>query len=48
VMTPEEMNALTDELFSCSMPHHSPSGKPVIHMLRIDEINDKFKPGRQD
>jgi DNA mismatch repair protein MutL len=42
-MTAEEMNALTDELFSCAMPNHSPSGKTVIHMLRLDEINDKFK-----
>jgi DNA mismatch repair protein MutL len=43
IMTPEEMNSLTDELFSCEMPYHSPSGKPVIHMMRTDEIAEKFK-----
>jgi DNA mismatch repair protein MutL len=39
----EEMNALTDELFSCQMPSQSPSGKPVIRMLGLDELGEMFK-----
>jgi DNA mismatch repair protein MutL len=42
-MSTEEMNSLTDELFSCEMPYQTPSGKPTIHMLGMDEIGDKFK-----
>ncbi len=42
-MNPEEMNALTDELFSCEMPYQTPSGKPTLHMLGLEEIGEKFK-----
>jgi DNA mismatch repair protein MutL len=42
-MSTEEMNSLTDELFSCEMPYQTPSGKPTLHMLGMDEIGDKFK-----
>ncbi len=42
-LSPEEMNALTDELFSCQMPQHTPSGKPVFQIFTLDEIADKFK-----
>ncbi|TVQ15360.1 MAG: DNA mismatch repair endonuclease MutL [Bacteroidetes bacterium] len=42
-LTTEEMNALTDELFSCEMPYQTPSGKPTLNMLGMDEIGDKFK-----
>ncbi|MFW6224132.1 MAG: DNA mismatch repair endonuclease MutL [Bacteroidota bacterium] len=42
-LTTEEMNALTDELFSCEMPYQTPSGKPTLNMLGMDEIADKFK-----
>jgi DNA mismatch repair protein MutL len=43
IMNSEEMNALTDELFSCEMPYQTPSGKPTLQMLGLDEISDKFK-----
>jgi DNA mismatch repair protein MutL len=39
----EEMNALTDELFSCEMPYQSPSGKPTLNIMPLDEIGEKFK-----
>ncbi|MFW5724870.1 MAG: DNA mismatch repair endonuclease MutL [Bacteroidota bacterium] len=39
----EEMMALTDDLFSCEMPFQTPSGKPTLQMLGLDEIGDKFK-----
>ncbi len=42
-LSTEEMNALTDELFSCEMPYQTPAGKPTLHMLGMDEIGDKFK-----
>jgi len=39
----EEMNALTDDLFSCQMPQQTPSGKPVFQIIALDEIGDKFR-----
>lgn len=43
VMHEEEMNAITDDLFSCEMPYHTPSGKTIIVVVSIDEIGDRFK-----
>ncbi len=43
VMDTEEMNALTDELFSCEMPYQTPAGKPTLHIMKLDEIGDKFR-----
>ena len=42
-MTDEEMNALADDLFSCDMPYQTPSGKPTLSTLTLDELADKFK-----
>jgi DNA mismatch repair protein MutL len=42
-MNDEEMNALTDDLFSCEMPYQTPSGKPTLSTLSLDELADKFK-----
>lgn len=42
-MSEEEMNALADSLFSCQMPYQTPSGKPVIAMVSLEEIAAKFR-----
>lgn len=39
----EEMNALTESLFACRMPYQSPSGKPTVQLLGLDELAEKFK-----
>ncbi|MFO8087741.1 MAG: DNA mismatch repair endonuclease MutL [Bacteroidales bacterium] len=38
----EEMKSLIDSLFACSMPQQSLDGKPVIQIIRHDEIKEKF------
>ncbi len=42
-MTDEEMNALADDLFSCEMPYQTPSGKPTLTTLSMDELADRFR-----
>ncbi len=39
----EEMNALTDDLFSCEMPYQTPSGKPTLAVFNLEDISEKFK-----
>lgn len=43
VMNEEEMNALADALFSCEMPYQTPSGKPTLTILSMEEIMEKFR-----
>lgn len=38
-----EMQLLTNSLFACQMPYHSPSGKPVISIMKMEDISEKFK-----
>lgn len=38
----EEMNNLIDELFACSMPYYTPSGKPIIVTIAADELEKRF------
>lgn len=38
----EEMQGLVDDLFACSMPSISPSGKSIIVTLSTEEIEEKF------
>ena len=38
VLEQEEMRELVDQLFGCSNPNYSPSGKPILHILTINEI----------
>ncbi|MDX9929712.1 MAG: DNA mismatch repair endonuclease MutL [Bacteroidales bacterium] len=42
-LTAPEMEELFDRLFACSAPNYSPSGKPVLVITPIDEIDKKFK-----
>jgi len=42
-LSSHEMEELFDRLFACSSPNYSPTGKPVIQITPIDEIDKKFK-----
>ncbi len=42
-MSAEEMEQLIDKLFACHSPNYSPSGKPIISIITIDEIDKRFK-----
>jgi DNA mismatch repair protein MutL len=37
-----EMQELVDHLFGCSMPNYSPSGKSIISILSLDELEKRF------
>jgi DNA mismatch repair protein MutL len=39
----QEMELLFDMLFACSSPNYSPSGKPVVTILSVEEIDKKFR-----
>jgi DNA mismatch repair protein MutL len=38
-----EMGDLFDSLFGCSAPNYSPSGKPVINIITLEELDKRFK-----
>lgn len=42
-LTQEVMQELVDNLFACEGPAFSPSGKPVVVILGVEEIEKKFK-----
>lgn len=44
-LTKEEMSHMVDELFACKMPYASPTGKPTLITIAIDELEKKFKKG---
>lgn len=39
---PEEIGSLVDHLFACDSPGISPTGKPVVTIIRMEEIEHKF------
>jgi DNA mismatch repair protein MutL len=39
----EEMLMLINRLFACQVPEITPDGKPVISLLTIEEMNERFK-----
>jgi len=39
----EEMMALTDALFACTMPYQSPAGKPTLTIIPLADLSEKFK-----
>jgi DNA mismatch repair protein MutL len=39
----EEMQVLIDELFACSLPDKSPSGRPTLSIISIAELSELFK-----
>jgi DNA mismatch repair protein MutL len=42
-LTRSELEKLFDSLFACSSPNYSPTGKPVINIIALDEIDKKFR-----
>ncbi|MBN2349305.1 MAG: DNA mismatch repair endonuclease MutL [Bacteroidales bacterium] len=42
-MEQEEMRELIDKLFACENPNYSPSGKLILTIIDIDEIEGKLK-----
>lgn len=43
VLEIKEMRDLFDQLFACSNPNHSPTGKAVISIIRTEEIEKSLK-----
>ena len=41
-LTNEEISHLVEKLFTCTTPNYSPTGKPVMHLLDMDEIEKFF------
>jgi DNA mismatch repair protein MutL len=37
------MQELVDSLFACESPGYSPSGKPIVVIMGIDEVEKRFK-----
>ncbi len=42
-LTEDEMISLVDHLFACTIPYQSPAGKPIITILELSEISERFK-----
>jgi DNA mismatch repair protein MutL len=42
-LTRSEMEDLFDTLFACAAPNYSPSGKSVIQIIALDELDRRFK-----
>ena len=38
-----EMQEMFDTLFACKTPNYSPSGKPVVNIVTIEELDKRFK-----
>ena len=43
VLSQSEMEDLFDSLFACSAPNYSPTGKPVINIIMLEELDKRFK-----
>ena len=41
-LTVIEMRELIDILFTCSIPNHSPTGKTIIKILSLEELDNMF------
>jgi len=41
-LTVEEINHIVEKLFTCATPNYSPTGKPVMHILSMEEIEHRF------
>lgn len=38
-----EIRELVDKLFQCTNPNYSPSGKPVLNIITLDEVDKRLK-----
>ncbi len=43
VLQIKEMNSLINELFACTMPHSSPTGKPTLWIMTLEELAKRFE-----
>jgi DNA mismatch repair protein MutL len=43
VLAQSEMEDLFDALFACNAPNYSPTGKPVINIITLEELDKRFK-----
>ncbi|MBE0667159.1 MAG: DNA mismatch repair protein MutL, partial [Bacteroidales bacterium] len=41
-LTETEMEELIDMLFACSLPGYSPSGRPVMNIITLEELDRRF------
>lgn len=41
-LTPQETQSLIDELFACEQPQKTPSGKTIVNMLTLNELDKRF------
>jgi len=41
-LTVEETDHMLEKLFTCATPNYSPTGKPVMHILKMEEIDAFF------
>jgi len=39
---PEQMTVIIEQLFACETPGYSPSGKPVVSIVGLDELGTRF------
>jgi DNA mismatch repair protein MutL len=39
----DEMRELIDSLFACKSPNYSPTGKTVVYLMPIEELEKRFK-----
>lgn len=42
-LTQEEAGSLIDGLFACQTPNYSPTGKPVIEIIKLEEMEKRLK-----
>jgi len=38
----DEINSLINRLFACKVPDTSPDGKPIVRIITLDELEDRF------
>jgi DNA mismatch repair protein MutL len=41
-LTDIEMQELVDQLFACSNPNYSPSGKLIVKIIELSELDHQF------
>ena len=42
-ITEPEMQELVDQLFACNNPNYSPSGKLIVKIIELEELDNHFK-----
>lgn len=42
-LSEQEMHELTDTLFACANPNYTPSGKLIVKIIDVDELDNQFK-----